>query len=191
MNNKSLPWIKEYKIAGIAETLKPYPDKPVYDILYVSAKRYKKMGLIQYNTLMTYPEVKDKVDPFRHSTFQIGFAKGRSGRYHFTHLNSICYIRLCHFQSRAGTNSLQFIEPIWPLNINSSRVPPGQLITLDEQVDLAVQVMQKCRIEYLILCRLSDFTKSSSFKQNGSIPKKAIWMIQRRRFPIVTAGYIL
>ena len=76
MDNKSLPWLKEYKITGIPKSLKPYPDKPAYDILYQTAKKYKKNGLIQFNRMMTYPEVKDKVDRLATAMVNMGLRKG-------------------------------------------------------------------------------------------------------------------
>ncbi|MEN6431817.1 MAG: hypothetical protein WA096_01590 [Smithella sp.] len=62
MVSATLPWLKEYNIFGIPQTFKPYHDKPAYDILYKTARRFKKQGLIQMDYMMTYPEVKDHVD---------------------------------------------------------------------------------------------------------------------------------
>ena len=65
----TLPWYKEYKILGIPKTFKPYPDKPVYDILEIAAKKYKKNGLIQENFFLSYPELLEYVNKLA-SAFQ-------------------------------------------------------------------------------------------------------------------------
>lgn len=178
MNNKSMPWFKEYKITGIAETLKPYPNKPVYDILYNSAKKYKKMGLIQYDTMMTYPEVKDKVDRFATALFKLDLRKG--DRVAAILPTSIQFVISDYAISRAGLVHIpsSSLEPIPILEHKFIQGRPRVLITLDNHVDLAVQISQKCKIEHLILCRLNDFAgSSSSNKQKWSIPKNALWMV--------------
>jgi len=76
MRQDSLPWFKEYSVTGIPRTLKPYPDRPVWDILSIAAKKYKKNGLIQNNYKMTYPEVKDRVDRLATALFNLGLRKG-------------------------------------------------------------------------------------------------------------------
>ena len=50
---------------------------------------------------------------------------------------------------------------------------------MDEHVNLAAQILDKCKIEHLILCRLDDFSKTPSktaAKENTTIPKNALWM---------------
>ena len=76
MKKTEMPWIEEYKLLGIPETYKPYPEKPVYEILYNTAKEYQNMGVIQSDFLITYPEIKDHVDRLASALSQLGLVKG-------------------------------------------------------------------------------------------------------------------
>ncbi|MGQ9842605.1 MAG: AMP-binding protein [Spirochaetota bacterium] len=70
-----LPWYKEYKVLGIPKTFKPYPEKPVYDILEKAAKKYKKNGLLQQDFFLSYPKVYDYVIRLVSSFQSFGFKK--------------------------------------------------------------------------------------------------------------------
>jgi long-chain acyl-CoA synthetase len=181
MDNKSLPWEKEYKIVGIPKSLKPYPDQPVYDILYQTAKKYKKNGLIQFNTLMTYPEVKDKVDRLATAFVNLGLKKG--DRVATILPTSIQFIISDYAISRAGLVHIpsSSLEPVPSLEHKFNEGTPRAVITLDEHADLAAQLLNKCKIEHLILCRLDEYSKTSSKnapKENASVPKNALWMTE-------------
>jgi long-chain acyl-CoA synthetase len=179
MSKASLPWHKEYRITGIPTTLKPYPDKPVYDILYNAAKKFKKNGLIQYNYKMTYPVVKDKVDRLATAFYNLGLKKG--DRVATILPTSIQYILADYAISRAGLVHIpsSSLEPIPTLEHKFKEGTPRVLITLDEHVDIATQVVKKCKIEYLILCRLDDYSNgvpASSPDGKVHAPKDALWM---------------
>ena len=179
MDNKSLPWLKEYKITGIPKTLKPYPDKPAYEILYQTAKKYKKNGLIQFNRMMTYPEVKDKVDRLATAMVNMGLRKG--DRVATILPTSIQFIISDYAISRAGLVHIpsSSLEPLPSLEHKFKEGTPRAVITLDEHVNLAAQILDKCKIEHLILCRLDDYSKTPSktaAKENTTIPKNALWM---------------
>jgi long-chain acyl-CoA synthetase len=178
MNNKSLPWEKEYKVVGIPKSLQPYPDQPVYDILYQTAKKYKKNGLIQFNTLMPYPEVKDKVDRLATALYNLGLKKG--DRVATILPTSIQFMISDYAISRAGLVHIpsSSLEPVPTLEHKFKEGTPRALITLEEQVNLAVQISTKCNIEHLILCKLDDYSNPSGKTTNAAVPKNALWMAE-------------
>jgi long-chain acyl-CoA synthetase len=181
MKKEALPWHKEYKITGIPVSLKPYPDKPVYDILYTTAKKYKKNGLIQYNYKMTYPVLKDKVDRLATAFYNLGLRKG--DRVAAILPTSIQFILTDYAISRAWLVHIpsSSLDPVPSLEHKFNDGRPRVLVTLAEHVDLAVQVMKKSKIEHLILCNLDDFSKNSSgvsSKKEKNIPKNALWMTE-------------
>lgn len=181
MAHQALPWHKEYKVTGIPTTLKPYPDKPVYDILYATAKKYKKNGLIQFNHKMTYAELKDKVDRLATAFYNLGMRKG--DRVAAILPTSIQFILTDYAISRAGLVHIpsSSLDSIPSLEHKFNEGMPRALITLMEHADVAVQVAKKCKIEHLIFCDLHDFggdSAGSSSKKPKNIPKDALWMTE-------------
>lgn len=180
MKKEALPWHKEYKITGIPVSLQPYPNKPVHDILYTTAKKYKKNGLIQYNYKMTYPELQDKVDRLATAFYNLGLRKG--DRVAAILPTSIQFILTDYAISRAGLVHIpsSSLDSIPSLEHKFNEGTPRALITLAENVDQAIQVMKKTKIEFLILCNLDDFSKGSaggSSKKEKNIPKNTLWML--------------
>jgi long-chain acyl-CoA synthetase len=179
MKTASLPWHKEYKITGIPVTLKPYPDKPVYDILYVTAKKYKKNGLIQFNYKMTYPVLKDKVDRLATAFYNLGFKKG--DRIATILPTSIQFELSDYAISRAGLVHVpsSSLDSISSLEHKFNEAKPRAIITLAEHIDVALQVVKTCKIENLILCNLDEFSKNPSPKTSKKeIPKNTLWLTE-------------
>lgn len=179
MKQKTLPWFREYSVTGIPVTLKPYPDEPVYDILYTAAKKYKKNGLIQHNYKMTYPEVKDKVDRLATALCNLGLRKG--DRVATILPTSIQFVLSDYALSRAGLVHIpsSSLEPIPTLEHKFREGKPRALITLDEHASIAAQVVKSCAIEHLILCSIDDYAdaaSASSRRDDPSIPEKVLWM---------------
>ncbi|OHD66431.1 MAG: AMP-dependent synthetase [Spirochaetes bacterium RBG_13_51_14] len=179
MKRDSLPWHKEYKITGIPKSLKPYPDKPVYEILYTAAKKFKKNGFIQFNHKMTYPEVKDRVDRLATALYNMGLRKGE--RIATILPTSIQFVIADYAISRAGLVHIpsSSLEPIPTLTHKFKEGTPRALITLDEHADIAAQVAKKSKLDYLILCRLDEYSNSGSGvspKQKINVPKGTLWM---------------
>ncbi len=180
MKKQTLPWHKEYSVTGIPVTLQPYPDKPVYDILYTAAKKYKKNGLIQFNYKMAYPEVRDRVDRFATALCGLGLKKG--DRVATILPTSIQFVLSDYALSRAGLVHIpsSSLEPIPTLEHKFREGTPRALITLDEHADIAVRVAKSCKIEYLILCDINEYPENKtgeSRKENASVPKDALWMV--------------
>ncbi len=181
MKKKSLPWYKEYKITGIPVSLQPYPDKPVYEILYNAAEKYEKNGLIQYNFKMTYPEVKDKVDRLATALYNLGLHKGE--RVATILPTSIQFVLADYGISRAGLVHIpsSSLEPIPALEHKFREGRPRALITLEEHTDLALQIMKKSEIKYLILCALDEYSsphKEGTPTKKMQAPKNAIWITE-------------
>jgi long-chain acyl-CoA synthetase len=176
MKHEMLPWFKEYAVTGIPRTLKPYPDRPVWDILYIAAAKFKKNGLIQNNYKMTYPEVKDRVDRLATALWSLGLRKG--DRVATILPTSIQYVLADYGISRAGLVHIpsSSLEPIPTLEHKFGEGKPRALITLDEHLDIAVQVVKKCKIEFLILCTINDYANNPPAKHAENAPKDALWM---------------
>ncbi|MDY6822024.1 MAG: AMP-binding protein, partial [Deferribacterota bacterium] len=69
------PWFNEYKILGIKNSLYPYPEKPVYDILIKSSSKYPKNGVIDKGIKYNYPIIKEYSNRFANALLDIGFVK--------------------------------------------------------------------------------------------------------------------
>lgn len=173
-----MPWFKEYKVFGIPETLAPYPDKPVGSLLDDAAEKYKRTGLIQNNFKMTYPEVKDHADRLAASLAAKGLKKG--DRVATILPTSIQFVVADYAIAKAGLVQIpsSHLEPPANLEHKFSKGTPRALICLDEYLDLAKAVMQKTKIEYLIVTNLDDYSLTPPARHDKLDIPNAFWMTE-------------
>ncbi len=179
MGNDALPWQKEYRLLGIPESFKPYPDKPVFHILEEAARKYKKNGIIQYDYKMTYPEVKNNSKKLASSLLALGLKKG--DRVATILPTSIQFILADYAISRAGLVHIpsSSLEPLDTLQHKFREGSPKVLICMSQHVDMAVQLMKKGSLRHLVLTKLDDYaTDVAELKGNENVatPKNALWL---------------
>ena len=158
MAGADLPWLKEYRVFGIPETFKPYPDQPVYETLYKTARKYKNQGLIQMDYRMTYPEVKDHVDRLATALHHKGLKKG--DRVATLLPTSIQFVIADYAISRAGLVHVpaSSLEPADQLQHKFKEGLPQALICLDEYLDVIQDTLQKVPIQNIIVSKLADYS---------------------------------
>lgn len=178
MMRTDFPWLKEYRVFGIPETFKPYPDQPAYDILYNTAEKYKNQGLIQMDYMMTYPQVKDHVDRLATALHNMGLKKG--DRVATLLPTSIQFVIADYAISRAGLVHIpsSSLEPAEHLQHKFKEGSPHALICLDEYLDVVKDILEKIPIKNIIVSKLADY---SLHKPSGYEPlpiKDAVWMAE-------------
>lgn len=178
MMRTDFPWLKEYRVFGIPETFKPYPDQPAYDILYNTAEKYKNQGLIQMDYMMTYPQVKDHVDRLATALHNMGLKKG--DRVATLLPTSIQFVIADYAISRAGLVHIpsSSLEPAEHLQHKFKEGSPHALICLDEYLDVVKDILEKIPIKNIIVSKLADYSlhKPSSYEP---LPiKDAVWMAE-------------
>lgn len=171
MSRSDLPWIKEYHVLGIRQTLHPYPDKPVYGILEEVAKKYKKNGLIQNNFKITYSEVLDHVNRLATAFHKLGLEKG--DRVATLLPTSIQFVVADYAISRAGLVHIpaSSLEPPTNLRHKFTEGAPLALICLDEYLDVALSAVKDSSIEHLIVTRIDDYSHNTD-RLNDPSPDK-------------------
>ncbi|MEW6077559.1 MAG: AMP-binding protein [Thermodesulfobacteriota bacterium] len=171
-----MPWLKEYKVFGIPETLAPYPDKPVGSILDEAARMFKRTGVIQNNFKMTYPEVKDHADRLACALVDKGLKKG--DRVATILPTSIQFFIADYAIAKAGLVQIPSsnLEPPAHLEHKFSKGTPRAIICLDEDLAEVKQVMEKVKIEYLIVTRLDDYSLAPPAKHADLGMANAFWM---------------
>lgn len=175
MREEVMPWVKEYKVFGIPETLEPYPDKPVHDILYQAAKRFPKNGIIQYNTKMPYPALKDSVERLATAMHALGLKKG--DRVATLLPTSVQFIIADYAISRAGLVHIpsSSLEPADILINKFEKGSPAAIILLDEYEPLLKEILPRSVIRHIILCSLREYSDPKSVSKKTAI-KGAHWM---------------
>lgn len=178
MMRTDFPWLKEYRVFGIPETFKPYPNQPAYDILYNTAEKYKNQGLIQMDYMMTYPQVKDHVDRLATALHNMGLKKG--DRVATLLPTSIQFVIADYAISRAGLVHIpsSSLEPAEHLQHKFKEGSPHALICLDEYLDVVKDILEKIPIKNIIVSKLADY---SLHKPSGYEPlpiKDAVWMAE-------------
>lgn len=175
MAGKVLPWSKEYGVFGIPETFKPYPNQPAYYILYETAWKYKKQGLIQMDYMMTYPEVKDHVDRLATALCNMGLKKG--DRVATLLPTSIQFVIADYAISRAGLVHIpsSSLEPADHLQHKFKEGSPDALICLDEYLDVINNILQKVKLKNIIVSKLADYSLNKPQSYEPLKIKEAVW----------------
>ncbi len=175
MAGADLPWLKEYRVFGIPETFKPYPDQPVYETLYKTARKYKNQGLIQMDYRMTYPEVKDHVDRLATALHHKGLKKG--DRVATLLPTSIQFVIADYAISRAGLVHVpaSSLEPADQLQHKFKEGLPQALICLDEYLDVIQDTLQKVPIKNIIVSKLADYSLHKPQNYEPIKIKDALW----------------
>lgn len=178
MPEVNLPWLKEYSVFGIPESFKPYPDEPVYDMLYKAARKYKKQGLIQMDYLLTYPEVKNHVDRLATALFNMGLKKG--DRVATLLPTSIQFIIADYAISRAGLVQVpsSSLEPAEHLQYKFKEGSPDALICLDEYLDIVRDLLKKVQVKNLIVTKLTDYSLHKPKNYEPLDINNAHWMAE-------------
>jgi len=173
-----LPWLKEYRVFGIPETFKPYPDQPVYEILYKTARKYKNQGLIQMDYMMTYPEVKDHVDRLAAALHHKGLQKG--DRVATLLPTSIQFVIADYAISRAGLVHIpaSSLEPADQLQHKFKEGSPQALICLDEYLDVIQDTLRKVQIKNIIVSKLADYSLHKPQNHEPIKIKEAVWLAE-------------
>jgi len=158
MTKKILPWSKEYKVLGIPDTLEPYPDEPVYDMLENSAKKYKKSGLIQYDNYLSYADILDYVNRLATAFVDMGLKKG--DRVATLLPTSMQFFISDYAISRAGLVHVpaSSLETVDGLKHKLKQASPGALICLTEFYEQAKSLVKKTGMADIILTRIEDFS---------------------------------
>lgn len=171
-----MPWLKEYKVFGIPETLAPYPDQPVGAILDDAARMFKRTGIIQNNFKMTYPEVNDHADRLAAALVDKGLKKG--DRVATILPTSMQFVIADYAIAKAGLVQIPSsnLEPPAHLEHKFSKGTPRAIICLDEYLDAAKEVMEKTKIEYLIVTCLDDYSLAPPAKHDDLGMANAFWM---------------
>ena len=178
MAEARLPWLKEYSVFGIPESFKPYPDKPVYDMLYKAAEKHRKHGLIQMDYMMTYPEVKDHADRLATALHNMGLKKG--DRVATLLPTSIQFIIADYAISRAGLVHIpcSSLEPADHLLHKFKEGSPSALICLDEYLDVVKNILKKIQIKNIIVSKLADYSLDKPKSYEPLEIKNVHWMAE-------------
>ncbi len=170
------PWFADYKVLGIPQSLKPYPEKPTFALLDEAAAKYPKMGAVQLGLTMLYPEVKDKSERLANALSKMGVGKG--DRVVTLLPTSMQYMLADYGISKAGGVQVpcSFLEPPEYLEHKFRESTPKVIISMEEYKDGLEELRAKAGIEHVILTRLEDY--SAQPPEHGELPAGYHWLTE-------------
>jgi len=138
MTDPSPPWFREYRVLGIPQTLRPYPEEPVHHILYRAAREHPRMGLVQGDAFVPYPRLKDWVDRLAAALHGMGLEKG--DRVASLLPTSIPFEIAAYAVSRAGLVHLP-VSPLEPPDLLRHKMVQGapRVLIAQEAAEPTVQ----------------------------------------------------
>ena len=162
-NNVDLPWFREYKVLGIKSSLEPYPDKPVYDILYKAAYEFPKRGFIDNGVKNTYVDIKIKVNKLANALCSLSLKKGDLIA---TILPiSTDFVIADYAISRAALTHIPVseLDPIDSIDEKFSKASPVAIICSYLMVETVLMLHKKYNFKFIIV------TDSYDYKNNSNI----------------------
>ncbi len=179
MEQEKLPWWDEYRLYGIPRTFAPYPEKPVFEMLEIAARRYPKNGYIQYEYLMTYPKMLRKAERLAGAFWELGLQRG--DRIATILPTSIQFVMADFAISRAGMVHIpsSSLEPESVLEHKLKEGAPRALICLASFADRALQLKKKVGIDHLIFTKLEDYATRYIHLEGGedtAFFREGCWM---------------
>ncbi len=173
----ALPWYKEYKILGIPKTFKPYPGKPVYEILEIAAKKYKKNGLIQENFFLSYPELLEYVNKLA-SAFQ-GFGLKKNDIIATILPTSTEFVMCDYAIAKAGLIHLpcSALEPAEALEHKFKEAKPKAIIctVIDDHIAVVKNLMKKFSLQFIIVTTIRKSNDISRFDPKQILKHKHVY----------------
>lgn len=150
----TLPWYKEYKILGIPKSFKPYPDKPVYDILEIAARKYKKNGLLQKNFFISYPSVLEYVNKLA-SAFQ-SFGLVKKDIVATILPTSTEFIITDYAISKAGLIHLpcSSLEPAEALKHKFKEGKPKVIVCTINDINIVTNLLKKTPVTHIVIAQI-------------------------------------
>jgi len=176
--NYEYPWHKEYRKLGIPNSYAPYPDKPVYDILYRTATKYKKMGFIQNGFKLTYPELKEDVEKLATALSKIDIKEG--DRVVTVLPTSIQFVVADYAISMAGLVHVPCseLESLDSIQKKFKECSPRLLFCMDSFLGNARQLKENSSIEYIICSAEQDYSLDQPKNYKEFDTNDCYWMRQ-------------
>lgn len=180
---ETLPWYKEYKVLGIPKTFKPYPDKPVYDILEIAAKKYKINGLLQKDYFISYPQLLDYVNRLASRLQSFGLIKNDIIATILP--TSTEFIIADYAISKAGLIHLpcSSLEPAEALEHKFKEGKPKAIICTSNDIKIVTSLIKKTSVRAIIIANTRTSTSvptidTDKIKISGSTVYELYSLIQ-------------
>ncbi|MEW5737267.1 MAG: AMP-binding protein [Thermodesulfobacteriota bacterium] len=170
------PWFAEYDVFGIPKTLKPYPEKPVGDILVRAAQKFPNRGLVQGPRFLSYPDLLDQVDRLATALAGMGLVKG--DRVATILPTSIPFVVADYAIGRAGLVHIpsSHLEPIPTLVHKFTKGGPKALLCMYDHAAIAEELRGQTPIETVVVTRLCDWEKPGSEPKPNLSLANCFWM---------------
>ena len=155
------PWFREYDSFGVPETLEPYPDQPVHQLLYDTAESHPDQGLVQLGQKYEYPELVDHVDSLATALRERGVEKG--SRVATILPTSAQFIVAENAISRAGGEHIpnDFLDAEEDLKYRLETGDPEVLIGQNKHRDLVMSLKEELGLSDVILTDIEDYSDNT------------------------------
>jgi long-chain acyl-CoA synthetase len=157
MSDETL-WSTAYEQFGIPETLEPYPDEPVHQLLYDAADEHPDQGIVQLGRRFTYPDLREDVERLATALCERGVTKG--SRVATILPTSAQFVVASNAVSRAGGVHIpnDFLDAEDDLAYRLEQGEPEVLIGHDEHRELIHSLQDELGLEDVILTSLADYS---------------------------------
>jgi long-chain acyl-CoA synthetase len=168
------PWFREYREFGIPESLRPYPDTPVHEIIEEAATDYPDAGFVQRGRTVTYPELHDHVERLATALRERGVEKGT--RVATVLPTSIQFIVTEHAITRAGGVHIpnDFLDAESDLKYRLEQGNPQVLVGNAEHSELLYDLYDELDIEHLLITEIDDY---STDPPTHDVAPNAEWLV--------------
>jgi len=165
------PWLKSYRLGPykLAQSLEPYPEKPLYTMLDESAARFPRSTAIDYCGLrLSYGDLKEQTDRFSAALSGLGVKKESKVA---TILPTCPQYMIANFgilKTGATHVPCSILHKERELEYEIGESGTETVICLEEQLDKLLAVKSKTSLKNIIVTSLLDYTPRE--KENRESP---------------------
>lgn len=168
------PWLREYAVFDIPETLEPYPDIPLHQFLYDAAEDGPEEGFIQRGRTFTYPEILEDAERLAAALVDRGVEKG--DRVATILPTSVQFVVADYAISMTGAIHVpnDFLDATEDLEYRLEKSDSKVLIGHDAHEDLLFELADRLGYDEIILTNIDDY---SANRPSHEPKERVTWLL--------------
>lgn len=166
------PWLKAYDLGGqglikLAESIKPYPNVPLFSVLDNSARDYADRPAVHYmDRIIPYRELKELVDRFANALVILGIKKGDRVATILANCPQFIISDFGILKSGAVHVPCSLLHKENELIYEIGESGAETVICMDDALDLVKRLQDYTKVKRIIITSVTDYsTQPEPYKQ--------------------------
>ncbi len=160
-NNENRPWLKSYKLGPfkLAESLRPYPELPLFKMLDLTADKHPFATAIDYmGVRFNYSELRNMVDSFSAALFDLGIKKGDRVVTILPTCPQYIISNFAILKCGAVHVPCSILHTEEEIAYEVGEAEAKVVICLEEKVEMILNIKNKVEVKNIVTTSITDYT---------------------------------